>query len=350
LRGQVRALDIDKIKDGTAKKRFYRQVCIFITSDLLSILKAAIQAHAAIGAEDEEHKLWELTLLKTVTTTQVDLYNRTLRWKHTFGGIGRVKQEMLVPLRKVSETFERAWRRASQAQDAAARHQERLVASQSQQQQDDRAQHVRRIYDEKYNRLRALFLWRSAAAGVRYPASTKFRMFFKNQAEWEADIRADDDREVELDSDGLPIERVPLFGNRRPGSRPPRLHRLSIADQEEEEWSRREMVTLVNALRSLHGSELSAFLLHIVSSCFQILINGRLGEHLFKQLIDRFCRADGALRYRTLPELLRKTAELVDVHDRAVEQADIDDVEEAEARWPDFLRDVPDLDLIELLW
>jgi hypothetical protein len=253
LVSQTRHLDIDAYRDGSTKRQLVRQVNQLVFADLLSVLSAALRVHAEAELDDYESMLWDLDCWIQIAGSTVDLYKKSTseRWnKVKLYGVKDIRNKMLVPLSKVLDAFKRERRNLENSYDRQMRRTEALVATQRRKDAEKADELLTREYDDKYRRLRGLFVYRIAASRVKNPAHSKFRMYGKTLEEWKQEQQPFDGA-PELDSDGVPMERVPIFRERAPGRRPPTS--TLWYEEEETEWTEDERYALLDALQTCHG-------------------------------------------------------------------------------------------------
>jgi hypothetical protein len=336
LVGLVSHLDAEALTNHASKKRLARQVNLFTVTDLLSLLKSSLQSYAAKQPQTAPFKLWYLESWLTITNTLWRLYNKSRKWKNVeFYGVGYIRSKLLVPLQKVVKAFSNEIRALRQAAERSTQQETRITATQTNQDFEEAEQRLVKEWNDKYSRLRGLFVYRQEVSKIRNPKATKFRMGFKSEEVWRREVHPEhiaepeEEEEPELDADGDPIERVDVFDHRR-HARPPTQRRESAFDEivEAGPWSDKEKLALLEALQRFHGE-----------------------DNFWRRIFYAYCLPGQVLAERTVPETLRMAAGFVDMYRVARDEA-TDELEAGDLKGncPDFLRGVPDLDLIELLW
>jgi hypothetical protein len=257
LDSQTRHLQLDTDEDDDGKRQLVHQVNLLVFTDLLSVLSAALKAHAGSALDDYKSKHWELECWVSIITSANNLYkkSRSEGWKKfKVPSVQKIRSNMTVPLAKVLQVFDREKKNLERSYDRRIQHAETLKASQRQRDSDDLEQQSGRKYNDMHRRLRYLFNWRRFYESTRYPSYPKFQMRAKSFQQWKEHTRPWDGATPELDSDGLPIERIAVFGERDPGRRPPAS---SVWDVEEEaEWTRGEKAALLEGLQKYQGMQL----------------------------------------------------------------------------------------------
>ncbi|KIW04463.1 hypothetical protein, variant 3 [Verruconis gallopava] len=315
LENQVSHFELRSPENFGTMVQLARQVNILMFIDLLCVLSTALNLYAKTKFHEYEDQIWQLHCCIRICRIIVNLYtkSRSNEWKSIkISGIKNIRNSMLAPLVKVLKSFQNEMKRlqslrmqldmaASQKQNATEDEDERCLGSE---------------YDAKYRRLTRLFLLRAKVARVRNIAHSKYSIHLKSYTEWRED-REPYNQAPELDANGEPMERLPIFVERPAGRRPPRL---ATSHDEGRTWTGAETIALLKGLRKYYG------------------------PRVFDNIFLHFCQPGKVLSDRTVPQILRQTAA---VREGYLEQAERECQDMSQC--PTWLMDIHDLDLLDLL-
>ena len=243
------------------RKPFAKQIYMYVFADLIALLKDSLNSYVKKAPSDEQLQLWYLDAFITITFLIKKLHEQTRTWeKMSFHGVGRLRSKVLIPLREVWTAFVKERGAVQEAALAATQsEQDRIARTQERERErelEEEETRMREEWNDKYRRLRGLFIYRQEAAGVLNAQKTRYAMSFKSEEEWRRDIgvpppQEDSEEEPELDAEGQPFVRENVFVNRRYDQRPPRPSFGHI--EEPMEWSEREGLALMRGLKALEG-------------------------------------------------------------------------------------------------
>lgn len=309
-----------------------KNIYAFIFVDILKVLATASYSILQRTESDNEIVSSNLSELIDITRCITSLGSRASKCKtKTDLGLNlarSVKNDIVAPLKRVLRKFER--------------HRNRLEAEEEETEKKiHRSQEVRRLWAErelekeltamlasKWDRLRNLYMWR---ANVEIDLNRRLgRLAMPN-------LRRRDTA-YPLDANGHPFEREAVF---KPRSSIPHMDRPSAAD-EDEDWTEEELEALQDGLAKIPRKFVG--LCSLPPSLIAKFVQSD-NDLFWKKFYKEYChyrRNDdgsrgGPLRDRTVAEILK---EMVRFRDYAIED---------EADLPEWLRDVPDMDLVPLL-
>ncbi|TLD32276.1 guanine nucleotide-binding 3-like [Venturia nashicola] len=311
LQRLVKDLDPDA---ATVRRRqgLLKNIYAFVFPDLLKILATASYSLLVRTESDEDIVSSDLMGLIDITRCVTSLGSRAFKWKTKVDSdlalVKPVKNEIVAPLKKILREFEKHRYRLEAEEEETGR---KLRRSQ----EVKRLRAEREIEREriaklasKEDRMRVLYMWR---ANVESDLIRRFeRLAMPN-------LRRRD-RLYPLDANGQPFEREAVF---KPRLSVPHMDRPS-ADDDDEDWTEEELEALQEGLAEIPHDEL-----------------------FWKKFYREYChyrRNDdgsrgGPLRDRTVAEILK---EMVRFRDYSIED---------EAELPEWLLDIPDMDLVPFL-
>lgn len=331
LQRLVKGLDPDAA-DIPKPQRLSMNIYVFVVPDLLKILATASYNLLKRTKSDDDIISSDLSGLIDITRCITSLGSRAMKWKtkvdSTLALVKPVKNDIVAPLKKILREFER--------------HRDRLEAEEEEEEKQlRRSQEVKRLRAErefekeriakltsKGDRLRTLYMWR---ANVETDLDRRLgRLAMPN-------LRRRD-KTYPLDANGEPFEREAVF---KPRSSIPHMDRPSAAD-EDEDWTEEELEALQEGLAEFTRKFLS---LCEMSSSTTINIVQSDDEFFWKKFYKEYCHyrrnADGSrggpLRDRNVAGILKEMARF---RDYAIEDR---------GELPEWLLDIPDMDLCPLL-
>jgi hypothetical protein len=316
-------------------KRLTTQIHAYVFLDLVRVFTGAIRCHQAIilhqGTTEEQPNLNELGEFITIAEAIVALGARSLNWKTKVDTdlslVRPVRNGIVAPFKTLLNAFMKHRKRLETEQHnnrISKLRREQLGREEEMQSERERETES---FERKVDRLRLLYAARQAAEPnpIR-KISKKFHM---------PDVRSKHWQRYPLDSDanGVTFERVPVFRQRPAGSHIPDADG-EVAD---DDWVVEEIVALEDALKTCHGTFESA-----EPNLKKIFVTYlRTGKRMWEKAFAKYCGYKGPLKHRTVAQILREAFEFRDANLNPPEGGEVSD--------EDWIVDIPDLDLLELL-
>ena len=321
------AEDENEDSDTTAATQVY----LYVFPALIHLLEAAVKYHCSIIAPDGPNAMLDASRLNSLgeifgIIETLDQHSKDWKAKPEMSGklhfVRDMRIKVIVKLRKIANDLRKHAMTLSQmAADFRKRRLEALAARQ--QQELERQQEAERlVMKEKTTRLCTLYFERLKIEPDIYRQSKLRTPKFGA-------------RRPELDANGEPFERVSMFQERN-GSHIP--HQWEDGEQE---WQDCENEAIIDGLKTYYGTCIESLTSWHHSLDRTILTRDTGRKNFWIRIFQRNCGRNGPLRDRKVHEILRQAKLMRSIWIQA----------DREHGWltEDYILNIPDLDLLELL-
>ena len=307
------------------------QVYVYVFPALVHLLQAAVQYHCSIIAPDGPKAMLNtpgLDSLGKIFDIIETLDGRSRGWKSKpdasakFHVVKDMRNKIIAKMRQIAQ--ELCKRAAILRKNAVSIHKQKLEAEAARHQRElERQQEAERfVMKEKMARLGNLYFERLKVEPDIYRQSKLRTPKFG-------------DRRPELDANGEPFERVSMFQERNTSHIPHEWH------DDEQEWQDCENEAIIYGLKTYYGTCIESLTSWYHSLAKLILTRVEGSKRFWIRIFQRNCGRNGPLRDRKVHEILRQAKLMRSIWIQA-------DQEQGRLT-EDYILNIPDLDLLELL-